>query len=55
MSRLQVLIGDKWEYVFCSNDKDGIVTCKSKNNALRGRDLEYFKAKYANNEFKVGK
>jgi hypothetical protein len=54
IKRLQVKIGDSWEYVFCRNElkKDPIIT-KNPKIALRAFDLDYFKNKFANHEFRI--
>ena len=54
IKRLQVKINNNWEYVFCRNEtkRDPIIT-KNPKLALRSRDLEYFKSKFGNHEFRI--
>ena len=51
--RLQVFKDGKWEYVFCHNRTQGIITTKDVRKALKPRDLDYFVNHFANNEFRV--
>lgn len=50
--KLQVLIGDKWCFVFCRNGAEIVVT-KDSRKAL-GRDaLLYFQENFANHVFRI--
>lgn len=51
--RLQILINDKWEYVFCHNEVQGIITTKDRRKALKPRDLDYFENNFANDWFRL--
>ena len=52
--RLQVLLNDEWQYVFCRNElfQDPITT-KNKSKAVDRHGLNYFISKYANHNFQV--
>ena len=48
MKRLQVLINDNWEYVFCRNERDNKpITTKDRLKAQKGNNdsLKYFSDK----------
>ena len=51
--KVQVFKDNEWKWVFCSNDRDGVITCKSKGLALKARDLSYFENKYQNHKFRL--
>lgn len=51
---LQVKRGDNWLWVFCYNERDGVITTDRKAKALPARALETFEKKYANEIFRVG-
>ena len=60
MKRLQVLINNEWDYVFCT--KEGVllpIITKSKNKSIADRFgngkymLKYFENKYASLEFRI--
>jgi len=54
---LQVKLDGQWEYVFCYlvNKADPVIT-KDRRKALSAkRDLEYFKGKFGNHEFRAHK
>ena len=54
MKRLQVKIGDGWQYVFCRNAQSNmIVTTDNRLKALPSHALEFFQSKYANHEFRI--
>jgi hypothetical protein len=53
IKRLQVYKDDSWQYVFCYSVTQGIVTTKNKKIALLQRDLEFFRGKFSNHEFRV--
>jgi len=54
--RLQVLIDNNWEYVFCRNElKRNPITTKEKNNAIRGDDNSkaYFERYFSELTFRI--
>ena len=52
--RLQVKIGDQWQYVFCRVvGKADPLTTPDKRKALPGIDLEYFVRHFSNHEFRT--
>jgi len=53
MKKLQVLLNGNWEYVFCHNPVEGIITTKKKHLALKERDLTYFENRFGNNSFRT--
>ncbi len=53
--KMQVLINDQWEYVFCRNVKlDTPVTTDNKNKAItwHSHSIGYFTKLYANLQFR---
>ena len=52
LNRLQVFINDNWQWVFCWNDRTGIVTTKDAYAALPGTAIDYFQNK-SNCKFRV--
>ena len=52
MTKLQVKIGDQWEYVFCRNKVTGVVTTTNRKAALHGQAKAYFERYFANHEFR---
>lgn len=50
---LQVYKDNRWQYVFCHNEVEGIITTDKERNALTGNDLEYFSRRYANHKFRL--
>jgi hypothetical protein len=54
MKRLQVLLNNKWEYVFCRNVLyyDPIIT-RNRAKALSASALPYFQARYASHSFRA--
>ena len=58
MYKLQVLINDQWEYVFCRNQRvTDPITTKDKQKALRANDhsFHYFNMHYGNHKFRSSK
>jgi len=55
MKRLQVYKDFGWKYVFCYNELQGIITTDDKRKALQERDLEYFKNRFGNDQFRIVK
>ena len=53
MKRLQVYKDFGWKYVFCYNELQGIITTDDKRKALQERDLEYFKNRFGNDQFRI--
>jgi hypothetical protein len=51
--KLQVLLNNNWEYVFCHNDLTGIVTTKIRSKAIDHHGLNYFRNKYGNYHFRI--
>ena len=53
--KLQVKVGNTWEYVFSRNAQNGkVVTTKTKTKALGGEDaLKYFRTKCGNDTFRL--
>lgn len=56
MKRLQVLLNDEWEYVFCKNELliNPIIT-KNKTKAIKGNEnsLNYFQKYFGNHKFRI--
>ena len=50
---LQFLKGDSWEFLFCESERDGLILSSTKENALPGRALEYFRSKFPFEAFRV--
>lgn len=56
MKRLQVLIGGKWEYVFCRNERNDIpIITKDKLKAIKGdkQSKEYFQNHFGSLQFRI--
>lgn len=54
MKTLQVKLDGEWHHVFCYNPtKSDPITTPWQCKALRARDLEFFKRKFGNHEFRV--
>lgn len=54
-AKLQVKIGGTWFFVFCRNERTGIILTDSAEKAIRGdkNSLKYFQEKFADNEFRI--
>lgn len=56
MKRLQVLVNEQWEYVFCRNElKRKPIVTQDKMKAIKGdkESLKYFKDNYGDLEFRI--
>lgn len=52
--KLQVKIGNDWKWVFCRNaNRNEIITTENRKKALPAMDIEYFRRKFGNDEFRV--
>jgi len=54
IKRLQAKTETGWEYVFCHNERHGLILTETKAKAVKGSgSLEYFKRKYSETEFRL--
>jgi len=56
MKKLQVLINDSWEYVFCRNELKKLpITTKDKTKGIHGDEnsLKYFQRFYSELDFRI--
>jgi len=59
MKKLQMEVNGEWKFVFCYNERDGVITTDNKSKAIPKyaidgeSDLEYFSNKYGNNVFRL--
>ena len=55
MKKLQVKINNEWKYVFCRNERTGLVLTENPANAIHGDkdSLKYFQSKFNGNEFRI--
>lgn len=56
MKRLQVLINNRWEYVFCRNERKDIpIITKNRLKAIKGdkHSKEYFENKFGSLKFRI--
>lgn len=50
--KLQVFLNNKWEWVFCRNDRQ-IIPTKEKSKSLPSSALPYFQRHFAEHKFKI--
>jgi GH18 family chitinase len=59
MRKLQVLIDNKWQYVFCYSQTKSLVLTTDKSKALPPKacfakdDLDYFSSMFSSKQFKL--
>lgn len=51
---LQAKVNGEWQYVFCNNTPNGLVTTETRKKALHGETaLNYFQDEFADVEFRL--
>ena len=57
MKKLQVKINNEWKYVFCRNERTGLILAENPANAIHGdkESLKYFQTKFNGHEFRITK
>lgn len=51
--KLQIKTPEGWQYVFCHNDRDGVITTKDSTKALPAEAMLYIQSKHGNDIFRV--